>query len=97
MLYWLTETDASSARHYYESKPANFIPAHVHDRLPVVEAPTGVLQFKGDVFLQPRRWAERYYNLRRWNVADKGGHFAPMEAPEVLVADIREFFRPLRK
>ncbi|MEY2926017.1 MAG: hypothetical protein RL367_494, partial [Pseudomonadota bacterium] len=45
---------------------------------------------------QPRRWAERYYNLQRWNVVEKGGHFAPMEAPDVLVADMRDFFRGLR-
>ncbi len=94
LIYWLTETYVSSARHYYDSRPQNW--DHVHDRLPVVEAPTGVLQFKGDVILQPRKWAERYFNLQRWNVAEKGGHFAPMEAPEVLVKDVREFFRPLR-
>jgi pimeloyl-ACP methyl ester carboxylesterase len=92
MLYWLTETYVSSARHYYDGGKHD----HVHDRLPVVEAPTGILQFKGDVILQPRKWAERYYNLQRWNVAETGGHFAPMEAPEVLVDDIRAFFRPLR-
>ena len=96
MLYWLTETYESSARHYYEAKPERFAAAHVHDRTPVVEAPTGVLQFNGDVWLQPRKWAERYYNLKRWNVVEKGGHFAPMEAPAVLVKDLREFFRPLR-
>jgi pimeloyl-ACP methyl ester carboxylesterase len=94
MLYWLTETYVSSARHYYDSRPQNG--GVVHDRLPVVETPTGVLQFKGDVILQPRKWAERYYNLKRWNVADRGGHFAPAETPEALVADLREFFRPLR-
>jgi pimeloyl-ACP methyl ester carboxylesterase len=94
MLYWLTETYVSSARHYYDGKKEHW--DHVHDRLPVVEAPTGVLQFKGDVILQPRKWAERYFNLQRWNVMEKGGHFAPMEAPEVLVEDVRAFFRPLR-
>jgi pimeloyl-ACP methyl ester carboxylesterase len=92
MIYWLTETYVSSARHYYDGGRQD----HVHDRLPFVEAPTGVLQFKGDVILQPRKWAERYYNLQRWNVAERGGHFAPMEAPELLVEDIRAFFRPLR-
>ena len=96
MIYWLTETYESSARHYYEARPEKFLPAHVHDRTPVVEVPTAALQFKGDVWLQPRKWAERYYNLQRWNVVEKGGHFAPMEAPEVLVDDIREFFRQLR-
>ncbi len=96
MLYWLTDTYESSARHYYETTPENFMSAHVHDRAPVVEAPTAALQFKGDVWLQPRKWAEKYYNLQRWNVVEKGGHFAPMEAPEILVDDIRGFFRTLR-
>jgi pimeloyl-ACP methyl ester carboxylesterase len=94
MLYWLTETYVSSAQHYYGGGPR--VDGHVHDRLPVVEAPTAVLQFKGDVILQPRKWAERYYNLQRYNVEERGGHFAPMETPEVLVKDIRAFFRTFR-
>ena len=94
MLYWLTDTYVSSARHYYETKGPAMAPAH--DRQPPVEAPTALLQFKGDVWLYPRKWAERYYNLKRWNVAEKGGHFAPMEQPDVLVNDLRDFFRPLR-
>jgi pimeloyl-ACP methyl ester carboxylesterase len=44
----------------------------------------------------PRRWAEGYHNLRRWNVAPVGGHFVPMEEPEILVNDLREFYRDLR-
>ncbi|RYE70562.1 MAG: epoxide hydrolase [Rhizobiaceae bacterium] len=94
MLYWLTDTYVSSARHYYEAKAERLMPCH--DRQPPVEAPTALLQFRNDVWLQPRKWAERYYNLKRWNVADRGGHFAPMEAPELLVDDIRTFFRELR-
>ena len=43
-----------------------------------------------------RRWAERYYNLKRWTVMPSGGHFAPMEEPQRLVEDIRTFFRDLR-
>lgn len=87
-------TYVSSARHYYEAKPERLAPCH--DRQPPVEAPTALLQFKGDVWLQPRKWAERYYNLKRWSVAEKGGHFAPMEMPELLVDDLRQFFRTLR-
>ncbi len=64
---------------------------------PPVEAPTALLQFKNDVWLHPRKWAERYYNLKRWNVIERGGHFAPMEQPELLVDDIRAFFRTLRE
>ena len=49
-----------------------------------------------EVFLMPRKWAEQYYNLKRWTVMPSGGHFAPMEEPERLVEEIRAFFRPLR-
>ena len=96
MLYWLTDTYLSAAHHYYAARPEAIRAGFVHDRLPRIEAPTGVLQFKGDVALQPRRWAERFFNLQRWNVEETGGHFAPMEAPDALVNDLREFFRPLR-
>ena len=43
-----------------------------------------------------RRWAARYYNLQRWTLMPRGGHFAPMEEPDLLLGEIREFFRPLR-
>jgi pimeloyl-ACP methyl ester carboxylesterase len=94
MLYWLTETYVSSAHHYYSGRPAEG--AFVHDRQPVVEAPTGILQFREDVWCLPRKWAERYYNVQRWNVSDTGGHFAPAEVPNIMVDDIRAFFRELR-
>jgi pimeloyl-ACP methyl ester carboxylesterase len=44
----------------------------------------------------PRALAERGYNIRRWTVMPRGGHFAAMEQPDLLAQDIREFFRPLR-
>jgi pimeloyl-ACP methyl ester carboxylesterase len=52
--------------------------------------------FTKEIILMPRRWAEGYYNLKRWTVFNSGGHFAPMEEPAKLVEDIRSFFRPLR-
>ncbi|HEX4209873.1 MAG TPA: hypothetical protein VHY56_05735, partial [Candidatus Binataceae bacterium] len=60
------------------------------------EAPTGVAVFLKEVLLMPHKWAERYYNLKRWTVMPSGGHFAPAEEPERLVEDVRAFFRPLR-
>ncbi|WP_174291088.1 epoxide hydrolase family protein [Sphingomonas bacterium] len=93
MIYWLTETFGSSARYYFEAGNGD---GPVHDRLPVVEAPVGVLQFEHDVMPQPRKWAEKYYNLQSWKTMDKGGHFAPIEAPDALVDDVRAFFRTLR-
>ncbi|MCH7653468.1 MAG: hypothetical protein IIB14_07315 [Chloroflexi bacterium] len=43
-----------------------------------------------------REWAERLYNVQRWTKMPRGGHFAASEEPDLLVEDIREFFRPLR-
>lgn len=93
-IYWATQTYGSSARYYYECRAHPWRPAH--NRTPVVEAPTGVAAFPGEVVLMPRRWAERYYNLQRFTVMKSGGHFAPMEEPDALVDEVRAFFRPLR-
>lgn len=94
MIYWVTGSIGSSMRYYYETAHRPWAPSH--RRWPVVEAPTGIALLPNEVMLQPRRWAERYYNLRHWSVLPRGGHFAPMEEPERLVEDIRVFFRPLR-
>jgi hypothetical protein len=40
-----------------------------------------------------RRWAERENNIVHWTELEHGGHFAALEGPEVLVADMRKFFR----
>ncbi|HEX3478716.1 MAG TPA: epoxide hydrolase [Kofleriaceae bacterium] len=93
-LYWLTRSFGSSARFYYETAHHPWRPSH--DRRPVVEAPTGVARFPRDVIVMPRRWIERYYNLQRYTEMPRGGHFAPMEEPALLVDELRSFFRPLR-
>jgi pimeloyl-ACP methyl ester carboxylesterase len=94
MLYWVTESFATSARFYYEGAHDPWKPSH--DRTPVVEAPTALAIFPKELTYPPRRWAERYYNLQRWTVMPSGGHFAPVEEPEALVADLRAFFRERR-
>lgn len=93
-LYWATETYGSSARFYYEQAHAGWQPSH--DRFPVVEAPTGCAVFPEENILMPRRWAERYYDLQQWDVMPSGGHFGPMEEPELMVEAIRRFFRRFR-
>jgi pimeloyl-ACP methyl ester carboxylesterase len=93
-LYWHTRSFGSSARFYWEAAHRPWQPAH--DRAPVVEAPTAVAVFPGDVLRMPRGWVERYCNLQRYTVMPEGGHFAPMEEPARLVDDIRAFYRPLR-
>ncbi|MGH7823154.1 MAG: epoxide hydrolase, partial [Candidatus Binatia bacterium] len=44
----------------------------------------------------PRSWADRVFNVKRWTRMPAGGHFAAMEEPQLLLEDIRAFFRPLR-
>lgn len=56
--------------------------------------PTGVAVFAEDVAI--RRYGERDNNIVHWSEFDRGGHFAAMEAPDLLIADVREFFRRFR-
>lgn len=93
-LYWLTRSYHTSARYYFEGAHHPWQPSH--DRSPVVEAPTGIAVFPAELTFAPRTAAERYYNLKAMTQQPAGGHFAPMEEPELLVDDIRDFFRALR-
>ncbi|MER6146376.1 epoxide hydrolase family protein [Streptomyces sparsogenes] len=89
MLYWLTGTAGSSGRIYYERAHA---PATGPEPSTV---PTAFADFPRDNFIPLRHVAERTNNIVRWTEYDRGGHFAAMEQPELLVADIRAFFRDL--
>lgn len=95
MIYWLTQTYGTSARYYYEAVHRPWQPSH--NLQPVVQAPVGVAVFANEVVIQPRRWAERYYNLKRWTEFPSGGHFAAMEEPRAVIDDVRAFYRELRK
>jgi pimeloyl-ACP methyl ester carboxylesterase len=88
MLYWLTGTARSSADLYYENMHAGFVPRHP------VTVPVGVAVFATDYAI--RRYGERGNNIVHWTEFDRGGHFAAMEAPDLLVEDVRAFFRTLR-
>jgi epoxide hydrolase len=87
MLYWLTGTAGSSSRLYYENMHSGEWPQPS-------QVPTGVAVFAEDVAI--RRYAEQGNNVVRWTEFDRGGHFAALEAPDLLVGDVRAFFRPLR-
>lgn len=92
MIYWVTQTFNSASRIYYEER-------HHPWRLGPDEkvlAPTGVAVFPKEIARAPREWVERAYNLCHWSPMPAGGHFAAMENPKLLVADIRNFFRDLR-
>jgi pimeloyl-ACP methyl ester carboxylesterase len=94
-LYWLTGTGASAARSYWESGRAQALAAG--QTPPQVSIPVGFTQFPGEIFRAPRSWVELGYpTLTYFNVAERGGHFAAWEEPQLLAEDIRAFFRPLR-
>ena len=92
-LYWATGAIGSSFWPYYY---------RMHRPWPIphgetVDVPTGYVQFPREIVRPPRSVAQRTYSdIRRWTIAERGGHFAAMEQPELLAHEIREFFRPLR-
>ena len=88
-IYWATQTGASSTRIYYENRVAKPNPARV-------TVPTACALFPKEITVPPRKWVEARYNLTRWTEMPRGGHFAALEQPELLVGDVREFFRTLR-
>jgi epoxide hydrolase len=90
-VYWLTGTAGSSARLYYENARAGgWGPPEKST------APTGVAVFPYEIAPPVRRFAEQSNNIVHWSEFDHGGHFAAMEEPDLLVADVRDFFRKLR-
>ncbi|MBO0836096.1 MAG: epoxide hydrolase [Actinobacteria bacterium] len=91
-LYWLTGTAGSSARIYFEAVRSA---AWTGQPAPST-VPTGVAVFPFEIAPPIRRFAEQSDNIVHWTEFDRGGHFAAMEEPDLLVADIRKFFRPLR-
>ncbi len=89
MLYWATQTSASSARLYWESRHSG----SAAQPLPFVEVPTGVARYPKEILRWPRAWVERQYNVVHWAVMARGGHFAAMEQPDLFVEDLRSFVR----
>jgi microsomal epoxide hydrolase len=89
MLYWVTGTGSSSTRIYYENRVARPNPARV-------TVPTACALFPKEISVPPRKWVEARYNLTRWTIMPKGGHFAALEQPQLLIDDVRAFFRGLR-
>ncbi|MCF2529646.1 epoxide hydrolase family protein [Yinghuangia soli] len=87
MLYWLYNTGASSAHMYYDSMHSGNWPTPS-------ATPTAVAHFAEDVAI--RKYAEELNNIVRWTDFDQGGHFAALEVPELLVQDVRAFFRTVR-
>lgn len=89
MLYWLTNSSASSARLYWES--------FGQPNMEPIDLPTGCSIFPKEIFRTSRRWAEqRFSKLIYWNELESGGHFAALEVPEVFLGELRKCFSNLR-
>jgi pimeloyl-ACP methyl ester carboxylesterase len=89
-LYWLTNTGVSASRLYWEYKGGFF-------NAKGVSIPVAVTVFPGEQYQAPRSWADQAYpNLIYFNEADKGGHFAAWEEPELFSAELRAAFNSLR-
>jgi pimeloyl-ACP methyl ester carboxylesterase len=96
-LYWLTGTGASAARWYWELGQAQAKALAAGQAPPDVSLPVGFTTFPDEIFQAPRSWVETSYpNLTYFNKADKGGHFAAWEEPELFSAEVRAAFRSLR-
>jgi microsomal epoxide hydrolase len=90
-VYWLTGTAGSSARLYFESARSR-----VWGPPAPSTVPTGVAVFPYEIAPPIRPVAELSNNIVHWSEFDRGGHFAAMEEPDLLIGDVRQFFRSLR-
>jgi pimeloyl-ACP methyl ester carboxylesterase len=96
-VYWLTGTGASAARSYWERGQAQAKAQAAGQAPPAVSLPVGFTAFPGEIFRAPRSWVEAgYANVTYFNEAEKGGHFAAWEEPEVFSTEVRAAFRSMR-
>jgi pimeloyl-ACP methyl ester carboxylesterase len=94
-LYWLTSTGASTSRIYWETGRA--AKASFKNPPPHVKLPVAYTVFPDELFQAPRHWVKHaYHNLVYYNEAEKGGHFAAWEEPEIFAQEMRAAFRSLR-
>ena len=95
--YWLTGTGASAARSYWEDGRAQAAARAAGQAPPGVSLPVGFTTFPGEIFPAPRSWVEYVYpSLAYFNEAEKGGHFAAWEEPELFSAELRAAFSSVR-
>ncbi|MFB4276405.1 epoxide hydrolase family protein [Nonomuraea sp. MTCD27] len=90
-VYWFSQTITSSMRMYKESA-ADPLVLSPRRR---IEVPVGVAAFPYELPIQPRERVEQAANLVRWTDMPRGGHFAALEAPDLLAADVIAFFAGL--
>jgi len=94
MVYIVTKTFNTASWIYFgrREEGGRFLPKDFRR----IEVPTAAALFPAEMLAwPPRSYAERMYNIKRWTKMPKGGHFAALEQPDLLVNDIRAFARTL--
>jgi len=96
-LYWLTNTAASSARLYWEETQSIGAAVASGQKPPDLKLPVAYTVFPSELVQAPRSWAEKVYpNLIYYREAERGGHFAAWEEPQLFSEEMRAAFRSLR-
>jgi pimeloyl-ACP methyl ester carboxylesterase len=92
-IYWATQSITSSLRDYHDNRWHPVTPGNVG-------VPTAFAVFAHEFVPEgepPREWMQRLYDVRRWTVMPRGGHFAPAEEPRLVAQDIASFFGDLKE
>jgi pimeloyl-ACP methyl ester carboxylesterase len=96
-LYWLTNSGASSGRLYWENAGRGVTSAAAQ-KSGEIALPVAITVFPHEIYRVPETWARRAYrNLVYFNEADRGGHFAAWEEPELFAVELRAAFASLRE
>lgn len=93
MIYWFTQTIATSMRMYKEEAIAQWGGSQP---LKKTDVPAGVSVFPREAQF-PKEWAERFVNVVSYKKMNAGGHFAALEVPEVFAEELKKFFEGLEK
>ena len=95
MIYIVTKTFNTASWIYYgrREEGGRFFPKNFHR----IEVPTAAALFPAEMSTwPPRSYVERIFNIKRWTKMPKGGHFAALEQPKLLIDDIRAFAKAIR-
>ena len=98
-IYWVTGTIGSSFlpyRDFLKAGATRWMKEGLKKLLGSNDTPAAFALFPKDILTPPREWAERFFNVVRWTEMPRGGHFAALEEPGLLVEDLRTFFRSFR-
>jgi pimeloyl-ACP methyl ester carboxylesterase len=95
-LYWLTNTAASAGRLYWEYGGRS-VTGTAAEKTHEIALPVAITVFPREIYRAPETWARRAYrHLIYFHEADKGGHFAAWEQPQLFAAELRAAFKSLR-